>query len=117
MNNVAASRLRDEDTWALNDETEIVSQWVGWRFSSSASAWVMKECCAPSSFPSAVVVADETAAMAVFNKHTLVYMAERAGSVIVVNEAVSVVATSLLVTCCSGGVTGTAGCVVSARKA
>ena len=97
----------------------------------------MKERCAPSSnkmLPSVVVVADDTAAMAVFNKHTLVYIADRGAGVMVDNEAVSPVAeflSSTVEVCCSGGVTrtaggvagtagcvtGTDGCVVSARKA
>jgi len=89
----------------------------------------VKECCAPSSnkiLPSVVVVADETAAMAVFSRHTLMYIAVRGAGVTVVSEAVSPVAAFLPDTaevCCSGGVTATAGCftgtdgcVASARK-
>ena len=77
--------------------------------------------------PSVVVVADETAAMAIFSRHTLVYKAVRGAGVMVVSEAVSPVAAFLPGTAevyCSGGVTATAGCctgtddcVASARKA
>ena len=74
-----------------------------------------------------VVVADETAAMAVFSRHILVYIAVRGVGVMVVSEAVSPFAVFLPDTvevCCSGGVTATAGfctgtdgCVTSERKA
>jgi len=76
----------------------------------------MKECCAPSSnkiLPSVVVVADETAAMAVFSKHTLVYIVVRGAGVMVVNEAVSSVAAFLPSTAeVCFPVTATTDCVV-----
>ena len=65
--------------------------------------------------PSVVVVADDTSAMAVFNKHTLVYNAERGAGVIVMNAALSVAGACALgdaEVCWSGY-----GCVVSVRKA
>ena len=65
--------------------------------------------------PSVVVVADDTSAMAVFNKHTLVYNAERGAGVIVVNAALSVAGACALgnaEVCWSG-----CDCVVSVRKA
>ena len=74
----------------------------------------MKERCVPSSnrmLPSVVVVADDTSTMGVFNKHTLVYNAERGAGVIAENAALSVAGACALgnVEVCWSG----CGCVVS----
>ena len=69
------ARLLDNKTWAQNDDNEMVSWWVGWSCSSSASCCVTKDRCVPSFnniFSSAVVALNETLTTAIFNKQILV---------------------------------------------
>ena len=75
----ATTSLLEAEICLPKDETEICSWLIGLSCNWLASSWVMKEHWAPSSkriCPSTVVYPPEILAMAVFNKHTLVEIAE-----------------------------------------
>ena len=79
-NMFATARLLHGETWALNDETEMISTPDGWSWSSFANCCVTNDRCVPSSIkmrPSVVVVYEDASAIAVFNKQTLVCRALR----------------------------------------